>query len=128
MKKLLQEFKEFAFSGNLIELAVAFILALKFKDVIDSFVNDVVMQIIAAIFGKPDFSDVTFDIGDATVRIGTFITVLIAFALVAAVLFAIVKAYKAYQARRGITTDDAGVSEEVQLLREIRDALRAPRP
>jgi large conductance mechanosensitive channel len=125
MKKLLQGFRDFAFSGNLIELAVAFILALKFKDVVDSFIDDIIMQVIAAIFGKQDFSDVTFDIGDATIRIGSFITVLIAFLLVAAVLFAIVKAYEAYQARRGIAKDDAGVSEEVQLLREIRDSLRA---
>jgi large conductance mechanosensitive channel len=127
MKKLLQEFKEFAFSGNLIELAVAFILALKFKDVVDSFVDDVVMQFIAAIGGKQDFRDVTFDVGDATVRIGTFITVLIAFILVAAVLFAIVKAYERYQERRGIRKPDGGVSEEIQLLREIRDSLRTPR-
>jgi large conductance mechanosensitive channel len=124
MKKLLQEFKEFAFSGNLVELAVAFILALKFADVVTSFVDDIVMQVIAAIVGKPDFRDVTFDIGDATIRIGSFITVLIAFLLVAAVLFAVVKAYDHYQERRGIKKD-GGPSEEVLLLREIRDSLRA---
>jgi large conductance mechanosensitive channel len=127
MKKVLQEFRDFAFSGNLIEIAVAFILALKFADVVNSFVDDIVMQIIAAIFGKPDFRDVTFDIGDATIRVGSFITVLVAFALVAAVLFAIVKMYDRYKQRRGIEQPDAGVSEEVQLLREIRDSLRTPR-
>jgi large conductance mechanosensitive channel len=125
MKKVLQEFKEFAFSGNLIELAVAFILALKFADVVTSFVDDIVMQVIAAIVGKQDFRSVTFDIGDATIRIGSFINVLIAFVLVAAVLFAVVKLYEAYQAQRGIVKGED--PEEIRLLREIRDALRAPR-
>jgi large conductance mechanosensitive channel len=124
MKKLLQEFRDFAFSGNLIEIAVAFILALKFADVVNSFVDDIVMQIIAAIFGKADFSDVAFDLGDARIGIGSFITVLVAFTLVAAVLFGIVKMYDQYKQRRGVVEPDAGTSEEVQLLREIRDALR----
>jgi large conductance mechanosensitive channel len=124
MKKLLHEFRDFAFNGNLVELAVAFILALKFADVVTSFVDDIVMQVIAAIVGKPDFRDVTFDIGDATIRVGSFITVLIAFLLVAAVLYFVVKAYEQYQERRGMKKDDGGPSEEILLLREIRDSLR----
>ena len=127
MKKLLQEFKEFAFSGNLIEIAVAFILALKFKDVIDSFVANIITPIISAIGGKQNFDDVGFNIGDGRIAIGTFLNTVISFVIIAAILFAIVKAYEAYQERRGIKKPDGGVSEEVQLLREIRDALRAPR-
>ena len=83
------------------------------------------MQVIAAIVGKQDFRSVTFDIGDATIRIGSFINVLIAFVLVAAVLFAVVKLYEAYQAQRGIVKGED--PEEIRLLREIRDSLRAPR-
>ncbi len=127
MKKWLQEFKEFAFSGNLIEIAVAFILALKFKDVIDSFVDGIITPIIAAIGGKQDFRDVTLDIGDGKLQIGRFLNTVISFVIIAAVLFLIVKAYEQYQERRGIKKADGGVSEEIELLREIRDSLRTPR-
>jgi large conductance mechanosensitive channel len=126
MKKLLLEFRDFAFSGNLIELAVALILALAFKDVVDSFVNGIITPIVSAIGGKQDFSDVGFDIGKGHIAVGLFLNTVISFIIIALVLFAIVKAYEQYQVRRGIVKEGA-VAEEVELLREIRDELRASR-
>lgn len=57
---MLKEFGEFVMSGNILELAVAFVMGVAFAAVVQSFVNDVVMNLIAAIFGEPDFSDLTF--------------------------------------------------------------------
>lgn len=89
---MLKEFKDFALKGNLLELAIAFVLGLAFAAVVTSFVDDVIMQLIAAIVGKPDFSDLTFSIGDGVIRYGSFLTALVTFLIIAWVLFLIVKA------------------------------------
>ena len=91
MKNLLDEFKESALKGNLIELAVAFILGLAFSAVVLSLVNDVVLQIIAAIVGQPSFDELTINLNDSAIRYGAFLTTLINFLLIAFVLFLIVR-------------------------------------
>ena len=89
---MLKEFREFALKGNLLELAVAFVLGLAFAAVVTSFVDDIIMQLVAAIHGKPDFSNLTFSIGDGVIRYGSFLTALVTFLIIAWVLFLIVKA------------------------------------
>ena len=89
---MLQDFKAFALRGNLLELAIAFILGVAFAAVVNSFVNDVLMNIIAAVAGKPDFSDLTFSLGDGVIRYGSFLTALVTFLIIAFVLFLIVRA------------------------------------
>ena len=92
MTGLLRDFKAFALRGNLLELAVAFVLGVAFAAVVNSFVNDVLMNVIAAIAGQPDFSDLTFSIGDGVVRYGAFLTALVTFLIIAFVLFLVVRA------------------------------------
>jgi large conductance mechanosensitive channel len=92
---MLREFREFALKGNLLELAVAFVLGVAFAAVVTSLVDDVIMSLVAAVFGKPDFSDLTFTIGDGVVRYGSFLTALVTFLIIAWVLFVIVKAAQA---------------------------------
>jgi large conductance mechanosensitive channel len=87
---MLKEFKEFLLRGNLIEIAVGLVLALAFTTVVTSLVEDLITPIIAAIFGQPDFSGLTFTINDSTFRYGEFLNALIAFVLIAAVLFFLV--------------------------------------
>jgi len=89
---MLKAFREFALKGNLLELAVAFVLGLAFAAVVTSFVDDVIMQLVAAIIGKPDFSNLTFSIGDGVIRYGSFLTALVTFLIIAWVLFLVVKA------------------------------------
>ena len=64
---MLKEFRGFITKGNLIEIAVAFIMALAFAAVVASFVADIVTPIIAAIFGQPDFSGLKIDIGQSAI-------------------------------------------------------------
>jgi large conductance mechanosensitive channel len=87
---MLKEFKEFLLRGNLIEIAVGLVLALAFTAVVMSLVEDLITPLIAAIFGKPDFADLTFTINESTFRYGEFLNALIAFVLIAAVLFFLV--------------------------------------
>jgi large conductance mechanosensitive channel len=93
VRNILREFKEFALEGNVLQLAIAFILGLYFKQVIDALVNGVILNLIGAIFGEPTFDDLTVKVGDGTIFYGTFITAVVTFLLVAAALFALVKSF-----------------------------------
>ena len=89
---MLKEFRDFLMKGNIIDLAVAFIAGVAFSAVVTSLVNDVIMQFIAAVVGKPDFSALTVTLNDSAIRYGNFLTVLINFVLVmGAVFFFVVK-------------------------------------
>ena len=121
MKSWIQEFKDFVNRGNLVELAIAFVLAAAFGLVIKAIVDGVIMPIIAAIFGKPNFDSITIDIGDGVVLIGTAITAIVNFLIIAFVCFLIIKAYNAM---KGPVEEDDGPTE-VELLMQIRDELRS---
>jgi large conductance mechanosensitive channel len=118
MSSLLKEFKDFLMRGNLIELAVAFVMGLAFAAVVNSLVVNLVMPIIAAIVGKPDFRDLTFTIHKSVFRYGSFITDVIQFvSIAAAVFFFIVKPVQSILAR---TRRPAAVEEVVQSDEERR--------
>ena len=89
---MLREFKQFALRGNVLDLAVAVILGIAFGAVVTSFVNDILMALIAGIFGEASFGDLTFTAGDAVIRYGAFLNAVVNFLLVALALFFIVKA------------------------------------
>jgi large conductance mechanosensitive channel len=128
MKSFLKEFKDFIATGDLVEIAVAFILALAIKAVIDAFMNSIVNPLIGAIVGKPNldnFLTITVRRGEpdqAVISIGAVLTQLISLVLVGLVLFFIMKAYKKL---RRPAEDGASGPTEVELLIEIRDALRS---
>jgi large conductance mechanosensitive channel len=127
MKPLLEEFKDFLMKGNLIELAVAFVMGLAFAAVINSLVDNLVMPIIAAVIGKPDFSALTFTINDSVFRYGAFITDVIQFvAIAAAVFFFIVKPVQLARAQRsGRDAEEEAPSDEERRHQELLAALRA---
>lgn len=87
MRSLASEFKTFLFRGNLVELAVAVVIGLAFTAVVTAVVEDLVTPLIAAIFGKADFSALTFEINGSVFKYGDFINKLINFVTVAAVIF-----------------------------------------
>jgi large conductance mechanosensitive channel len=89
---VIKEFRAFALRGNLLELAVAFILGLAFNEVVQALVNGVLLQLIAAAFGRPDFSGLSFSIAGTPIRYGLLLTALVNFLLVAIALFFIVRA------------------------------------
>jgi large conductance mechanosensitive channel len=127
MRNFLKEFKEFIATGNLVEIAVAFILGLAIKAVIDAFMNNIVNPLIGAIVGKPNldnFLTITVRKGEpdqAIISIGAVLTQIISLIIVGLVLFIVVKAYN--RMRRPVDAGPAGPTE-IELLIEIRDALR----
>jgi large conductance mechanosensitive channel len=128
VQKILSDFRAFVLRGNVLDLAVAVVVGVAFNAVVTSLVNDVLMQVIAAIFGQPNFDDLTFTIGDGVIYYGRFLTALVNFLIVAATLFVIIRAFEEMQKRRRgsgpIEEPVEEASDEVVLLAEIRDLLR----
>ena len=125
---MIKEFREFLLRGSVVDLAIAVVLGAAFGAVVTSFVNDILMQVIAMIGGQPDFSGLSFTINDAEFRYGAFLNTVIAFVIIsAAIFFLVVKPINALMARRkaGLEPEPEAVPEDVVLLGEIRDLLKA---
>jgi large conductance mechanosensitive channel len=120
---MLKEFRDFLFRGNIVELAVAFVMGVAFAAVVNSLVNNLVMPIIAAIIGKPDFNNLTFTIHHSVFRYGAFITDVIKFvAIGAAVFFFIVKPVNMLLARFRSPAEE-GMPDEERRHQELLAAL-----
>jgi large conductance mechanosensitive channel len=87
---MLKEFRQFILRGNLVDLAVAVVVGTAFTALVNAFVKSLITPLIAAIFGKPDFSNLTFTINGSRFLYGDFINALITFIIVAAVMFFLV--------------------------------------
>ena len=138
---MVSEFKEFAVKGNVMDLAVGVIIGAAFGKIVDSVVNDLIMPIVAAVIGKPDFSNLFVVLGNApsgtamtldalkkagvpVFAYGNFLTVLLNFVILAFIIFLMVKQMN--RMRRAAPPASVVVvapAEDVVLLREIRDAL-----
>ena len=124
MTDFLKEFRDFALTGNLIELGTALVLALAFKALITSMVDHIMMPIVGIIFGEPTFDSLTWTINDSVIFYGSFITNAVDFILVAAaIFFFVVRPYNEIMERRrsgeGDDDEPAPEPEELTLLRQI---------
>ncbi len=153
MRKLLHEFREFAIKGNVVDLAVGVIVGAAFNKIVDSIVNDLVMPVISRIVGRLDFSNkflvlaepppgtaMTLDAlkkaGVPVLAWGNFVTVAVNFLILAFVIFLMVRQInhlrrhhaEAEAKAKAEGAEAAPPPEDVQLLREIRDSLKAGLP
>ena len=116
---MLKGFRDFLMRGNLVELAVAFVIGVAFASVVTSFVDNLLMPLIGKLGGRPDFNDITA----GGVPVGQFITDLVAFLITAfAVYFLVVLPYMKVRARLH-TSQATTEADGLVLLREIRDLL-----
>ncbi len=137
----MSEFREFAMKGNVIDLAVGVIIGAAFGKIVDSAVNDLIMPIVGRVIGKVDFSNLyvplaeippgvpnTLDAlrkaGVPVFAYGNFLTVLLNFVILAFIIFIMVKQINRLK-REAPPAAPAAPPEEVLLLREIRDGIRA---
>ncbi len=91
MKQLMKDFKGFALSGNIVDLALGVIIGASFAKVVESFAQNILMSAIAAIFGEPNFDALSFHIGKGNVEYGKFLTALVSFLIIAFCLLMLVK-------------------------------------
>ncbi len=139
---MLQEFKKFAMRGNVVDLAVGIIIGAAFGKIVSSLVNDVMMPLIGLALGKVDFSNFFFQLsmrdtlfptleaaraaGAVTVAYGQFVNVMIEFIIVAFAVFLLVKGINRLKAKEEeAPSAPPPTPEDVLLLREIRDSLKA---
>ncbi len=122
MPGIVKEFKDFIAGGNLLELAVAFIMGGIFANIVKAFVDFIIMPIIGIAFGKPNFDEVMIlTINNSQIKIGAFLTVAVSVVLTGlAVFLFIVKPYN--RIKKPVEAAPAGPSE-TELLAEIRDLL-----
>lgn len=143
--KLLHEFREFAVKGNVVDLAVGVIIGAAFSKIVDSLVGDVVMPLVSRVVGRLDFSQKFWVLGDVpagtamtldalkkagvpVLAWGNFITVAVNFLILAFIIFLMVKQInrlRRHKAPPEVAAEPAPPPEDVLLLREIRDSLRA---
>ena len=139
---MMQEFKEFAVKGNVMDLAVGVIIGGAFGKIVDSMVKDLIMPLVGAVFGKLDFSNMFVVLGTAPegtemslaaltkagvplFAYGNFITVAVNFAILAFIIFMMVKQMN--RLKKDVPAAPAAApvtAEDVLLLREIRDSLK----
>lgn len=116
---MIQEFKDFISKGNLVEIAVAFVMGVAFAAVVTSLTEDIVNPIIGKIFTVDNLADWMV----ADIRIGAFLVAVINFVIVGFVMFLVVKAYNNMKAAQ--EEEAPAASDDVVLLTEIRDALKS---
>lgn len=138
--RALEEFREFAVRGNVVDLAVGVVIGAAFGKIVDSLVKDVIMPPIGLALGKTDFNNLFLVMkqgaqggpyatleaaqkaGAVTLNVGVFINTIVSFAIVAFAIFLLVKAINAMKREREAAPKEP--PEEIRLLREIRDSLR----
>jgi large conductance mechanosensitive channel len=110
---ILQEFKKFILRGNLVELAVAFIIGAVFAALVKAFIADLITPIIALIVGEPNFGNLHFTINSSQFAYGDFLNNLITFVTTAAVIFFfVVKPYDVLMSRRAREDPDSKACPE----------------
>lgn len=135
---MMKEFKEFAMKGNLVDMAVAFIMGAAFGKVVSGFIDGIVMPIVGKVIAGVDFSSLKYVLSEAqvdatgaiitaeaSIKYGEFITILIDFTLVAFFMFMLIKAINKTKKKQEATPEEAPKPTEDQvLLTEIRDLLK----
>lgn len=129
-KGLMQEFKAFALKGNVMELAVAVVIGGAFGKIVSSLANNIIMPLAGVAAGGINFADLSVNIGEAVIGYGVFIQSIIDFTIVAIGIFVAIKILRSVQKKEEEKPEEekeVEPTEEVKLLREIRDALNKTR-
>ena len=128
MSKFVDEFKEFAMRGNVMDMAVGVIIGGAFGKIVSSLVNDIIMPLIGLVTGGIDFSDLSVKVIDAEVKYGMFIQNVVDFLIVAFCIFMMIKGInslkKKHEEKPAAPAAPAEPSNEEKLLTEIRDLLK----
>ncbi|WPZ19654.1 large conductance mechanosensitive channel protein MscL [Geobacillus subterraneus] len=125
------EFKKFAIRGNVIDLAVGVIIGGAFGKIVSSLVNDIIMPLVGLILGGIDFSSLSWKVGKAVVKYGSFIQTVVDFLIIAFSIFLFVKLinklYERVKKQEEVKETAPTLTKEEELLTEIRDLLKQQR-
>lgn len=124
MKDFIAEFKAFAIKGNVIDLAVAVVIGAAFGKIVSSLVENIIMPTVGILLGGVDFTTWSLKVGEATIAYGVFLQSVFDFAIIAFVIFMLVRVISRLQKKEAAAPAPKEPSVEVKLLTEIRDSLR----
>ncbi len=122
----LQEFKAFALKGNVLDLAVAVVIGTAFNKIVSSLVDSIIMPSVSILTGGVNLSDRAFEVGESAIRYGAFMQAIADFIIIAFSIFVAVKVVRSLERKEEAKPEKEKTvepTEEVKLLREIRDAL-----
>ncbi len=135
---MIKEFKEFAMKGNLVDMAIAFVMGAAFAKVVSGFIDGMVMPVVGKLVAGVDFASLKYILSEAqidasgkviaaeaSIKYGEFITIIIDFILVAVVMFMVIKAINKMKKKQAeIPATPPEPTEDQVLLKEIRDLLK----
>ncbi len=126
MKGFVEEFKAFAVKGNVIDLAVAVVIGAAFGKIVSSLVENIITPVIGVLVGGINFTKLSFVLGDAEIKYGVFLQNVFDFIIIALAIFVAIKFLKKMQTKEEAKKEEKPkvISEDVLLLREIRDSLK----
>jgi large conductance mechanosensitive channel len=124
---MMQEFKEFAMKGNVVDLAVGVIIGGAFGKIVSSLVEDIVMPMVGTMLGGLNFSTLAIKVGEATIKYGKFLQTMLDFLIIAWAIFLAVKLINRMRQEQPPAPPPVPPRQEV-LLEEIRDLLKARQP
>jgi large conductance mechanosensitive channel len=122
---MLKEFKDFAMKGNVIDLAVGVVIGAAFGAIVGAVVDNIIMPVVGMITGGINFDALSVKVGDAELKYGLAISAAVKFIAIALFLFMVIKAINSTKKKEeAAPAAPAPTPEDIQLLREIRDALK----
>ncbi len=123
MKEFIKEFKAFIAKGNVLDMAVGVVIGSAFGKIVTSLVENIIMPLVGIIIGGHDFTSLSITIGKSTITYGIFIQNVVDFLIIALCIFTVIKMLSKLSHHKK-AEEKAVISEEVLLLREIRDSLK----
>lgn len=129
---MLKDFKEFAFKGNVLDMAIGVIIGAAFGKIVTSLVNDLIMPIISILTGGINFTDLKFvitpahgDVAENAIAYGSFIQNVVDFLIIAFCIFLFVRLIEKFKKKEEVKAEAPKKADDVVLLEEIRDLLKA---
>lgn len=128
IKSFIEEFKKFAMRGNVVDLAVGIVIGAAFQKIVTSLVNNIITPLIGSLMGGLDFTGFKFTLRGVEVTYGVFLQSVIDFVIVAFAIFVAIKLMNRLQQKENEKPEEkkeVEPSEDIKLLREIRDELKS---
>ena len=129
---MLKDFKEFAFKGNVLDMAIGVIIGRAFGEIVTSLVNDMIMPIISILTGGINFTDLKFiitpkhgDVAENAIAYGSFIQNVVDFLIIAFCIFLFVRLIEKFKKKEEVKIEAPKKADDIVLLEEIRDLLKA---
>ena len=119
-----KDFKQFAFKGNVIDLAVAVVIGAAFGKIVSSLVENIIMPLVTALTGKVDVSDLAFVLNKTSIQYGLFLQSIIDFIIIAFAIFMAIRLLMKFKRKEEPIPEDVAIDTKEALLEEIRDLLK----